>query len=56
MPKTGSRAKPWPAMGGLGLHGIAVEEEWGGLGLGNLEHPVAMEEVSREIRRMLIGL
>src|SRR6266702_2490185 len=24
----------WPQMGGLGLHGITVEEEWGGLGLG----------------------
>lgn len=37
----------WPAMGELGLHGITVEEEWGGLGLGYLEHVVAIEEVSR---------
>ncbi|WP_272907914.1 isovaleryl-CoA dehydrogenase [Rhizorhapis sp. SPR117] len=37
----------WPAMGELGLHGITVEEEWGGLGLGYLEHVVAVEEVSR---------
>ena len=37
----------WPEMGELGLHGITVEEEWGGLGLGYLEHVVAMEEVSR---------
>ncbi len=37
----------WPAMGALGLHGITVEEEWGGLGLGYLEHVVAVEEVSR---------
>lgn len=37
----------WPEMGDLGLHGITVEEEWGGLGLGYLEHVVAMEEVSR---------
>jgi isovaleryl-CoA dehydrogenase len=37
----------WPAMGELGLHGITVEEEWGGLGLGYLEHVIAMEEVSR---------
>src|SRR3984885_8873845 len=37
----------WPAMGELGLHGITVEEEWGGLGLGYLEHVLAMEEVSR---------
>ena len=37
----------WPAMGQLGLHGITVEEEFGGLGLGYLEHVVAIEEVSR---------
>ena len=37
----------WPEMGGLGLHGITVEEDYGGLGLGYLEHVVAMEEVSR---------
>lgn len=37
----------WPEMGALGLHGITVEEEWGGLGLGYVEHCVAMEEVSR---------
>jgi isovaleryl-CoA dehydrogenase len=37
----------WPQMGELGLHGITVEEEWGGLGLGYLEHVVAMEEISR---------
>ena len=37
----------WPKMGALGLHGITVEEEWGGSGLGYLEHCIAMEEVSR---------
>jgi isovaleryl-CoA dehydrogenase len=37
----------WPQMGELGLHGVTVEEEYGGLGLGYLEHVVAMEEVSR---------
>jgi isovaleryl-CoA dehydrogenase len=37
----------WPEMGALGLHAITVEEEWGGSGLGYLEHCVAMEEVSR---------
>jgi isovaleryl-CoA dehydrogenase len=37
----------WRPMGDLGLHGITVEEELGGLGLGYLEHVVAMEEVSR---------
>jgi isovaleryl-CoA dehydrogenase len=37
----------WPQMGALGLHGITVEEEFGGAGLGYLEHCVAMEEISR---------
>jgi len=37
----------WPQMGELGLHGITVEEEWGGLGLGYLEHVIAQEEVAR---------
>jgi isovaleryl-CoA dehydrogenase len=37
----------WPKMGALGLHGVTVEEDFGGLGLGYLEHVVAMEEVSR---------
>ena len=37
----------WPKLGALGLHGITVEEEFGGSGLGYLEHVVAMEEVSR---------
>ncbi|MEJ5978961.1 acyl-CoA dehydrogenase family protein [Novosphingobium sp. PS1R-30] len=37
----------WPAMGELGLHGITVEEGQGGLGLGYLDHVIAVEEVSR---------
>jgi isovaleryl-CoA dehydrogenase len=37
----------WPQMGELGLHGVTVEEDYGCLGLGYLEHVVAMEEVSR---------
>jgi len=37
----------WPQMGALGLHGITVEEEFGGAGLGYLAHCIAMEEVSR---------
>jgi isovaleryl-CoA dehydrogenase len=37
----------WPKMGALGLHGVTAPEEHGGLGLGYLEHCVAMEEVSR---------
>jgi isovaleryl-CoA dehydrogenase len=37
----------WPSLGALGVLGITVEEEWGGTGLGYLEHCVAMEEISR---------
>ncbi|MDE8346123.1 MAG: isovaleryl-CoA dehydrogenase [Acidocella sp.] len=37
----------WPEMGALGLHGITVDEAYGGSGLGYLAHCVAMEEVSR---------
>ncbi len=37
----------WPEMGALGLHGITVEEADGGLGLGYLEHVIAVEEISR---------
>jgi len=37
----------WPQLGELGLLGITVEEEYGGTGLGYLEHVVAMEEISR---------
>ncbi len=37
----------WPELGEMGLLGITVEEEFGGLGLGYLEHVVTMEEISR---------
>ncbi|MDX5360698.1 MAG: isovaleryl-CoA dehydrogenase, partial [Alphaproteobacteria bacterium] len=37
----------WPKLGEMGLLGITVEEEWGGSGLGYLEHCIAMEEISR---------
>ncbi|WP_199088610.1 isovaleryl-CoA dehydrogenase [Bosea sp. ASV33] len=37
----------WPEMGALGLHGMTVAEEYGGTGLGYLEHCIAVEEVSR---------
>jgi isovaleryl-CoA dehydrogenase len=37
----------WPKMGALGLHGITVEEAFGGTAMGYLAHCVAMEEVSR---------
>ncbi|MCH9020270.1 MAG: isovaleryl-CoA dehydrogenase [Proteobacteria bacterium] len=37
----------WRKLGDLGVLGITVEEEYGGAGLGYLEHVVAMEEISR---------
>ena len=37
----------WPEMGKLGLHGITVDETYGGVGMGYLEHVVVMEEISR---------
>jgi isovaleryl-CoA dehydrogenase len=37
----------WRKMGDLGMLGMTVEEEYGGTGLGYLEHVVAVEELSR---------
>ncbi len=37
----------WPKLGELGLLGVTVAEEYGGAGMGYLEHVVAMEEISR---------
>jgi isovaleryl-CoA dehydrogenase len=37
----------WPRLGQIGLLGITVEEEYGGVAMGYLAHVVAMEEVSR---------
>ena len=37
----------WNQMGDMGLLGITVEEEYGGAGMGYLEHMVAVEEISR---------
>lgn len=37
----------WPKLGQLGLLGITVEEQYGGSGLGYLEHVVVMSEISR---------
>ena len=37
----------WRKFGDMGLLGITVEEEYGGAGMGYLEHVVAMEEISR---------
>ncbi len=40
-------AELWLQMGAQGLLGITVEENYGGAGMGYLEHVVAMEEISR---------
>lgn len=37
----------WKKLGQMGLLGITVDEEYGGSGLGYLEHAIAMEEISR---------
>ncbi len=37
----------WQKLGKLGVLGVTVEEEYGGAGMGYLEHCVAMEEISR---------
>ncbi len=37
----------WRKLGALGVLGVTVPEEWGGAGMGYLEHVVAMEEISR---------
>jgi isovaleryl-CoA dehydrogenase len=37
----------WNKMGEMGLLGITVEEEYGGAGMGYLEHMIAVEELSR---------
>lgn len=37
----------WKKMGDMGLLGITVEEEYGGAGMGYLEHIIVMEEISR---------
>ena len=37
----------WPKLGALGLLGVTAGQEYGGAGMGYLEHVVAMEEVSR---------
>lgn len=37
----------WPKMGALGVLGVTVAEDYGGAGLGYLEHVIVMEEISR---------
>ncbi len=37
----------WKLMGDLGLHGITISEEFGGVDMGYLAHCVAVEEISR---------
>ncbi len=40
-------ADMWRKMGDLGLLGVTIPEEYGGAGMGYLEHVVVMEELSR---------
>ena len=37
----------WPKLGELGLMGVTVSQDFGGAGMGYLEHCVALEEISR---------
>ena len=37
----------WKKLGDLGVLGVTADEEYGGAGMGYLEHVVAMEEISR---------
>ncbi len=37
----------WRKMGDMGLLGVTVPEQYGGAGMGYLEHVIAMEEISR---------
>lgn len=37
----------WTKMGDLGLHGITVNEEYGGVDMGYLAHTIAIEQIAR---------
>ena len=37
----------WKRFGDMGMLGLTVEEEYGGMGLGYYEHCIAAEEVSK---------
>ena len=37
----------WRKLGDMGLLGLTVDEQYGGSGMGYLEHVIAMEEISR---------
>jgi isovaleryl-CoA dehydrogenase len=37
----------WQKMGAMGLLGVTVDEEYGGSGMGYVDHVIAMEEISR---------
>lgn len=37
----------WQKMGGLGLHGITISEQYGGVDMGYLAHCICVEEISR---------
>jgi len=38
----------WKKLGDMGMLGITVEEEYGGMGLGYYEHSMAVEEISKQ--------
>ncbi|KAI5120490.1 hypothetical protein M0805_006510, partial [Coniferiporia weirii] len=37
----------WPKLGSMGLLGVTVSPDYGGLGMGYFQHTLAMEEISR---------
>ena len=37
----------WPQMGEIGLHGMTIQENYGGVNMGYLAHVIVMEEISR---------
>ena len=56
MDKTGVfPSEMWMKMGDMGLHGITVEEEYGGMGLGYYEHCMAVEEMSKATAGMALS-
>lgn len=45
----------WKKFGDMGMLGITVEEEYGGMGLGYYEHALAAEEVSKANAAMALS-
>jgi len=46
----------WKKFGDMGLLGVTVPEELGGLGKGYLDHLIVMEEVSSTSDRVMLSL